>query len=213
MKIIDGNTVVSVAEMRQSDAWTIKNLTDSKTLMSRAGQAVVDNVDWNNCNDKKILIVCGKGNNAGDGYVIARLLKEKDYTPELMLLYSDSFSEDGKYFFDRCVDIGVSVTEFNREVDFSEYGIIVDCIFGTGFHGNATGKAAEIISKINESGAYVVSVDINSGLNGDTGLGEVFVKSDITISIGNYKYGHFTGNSSIAMKKKVNCDIGIVLQT
>ncbi len=213
MEIIEGNTVVSVDEMRKADAWTIKNMTDSKTLMSRAGQAVVNNVDWNICNNKKILIVCGKGNNAGDGYVIARLLKERDYTPELLLLYPDSFSEDGKYFFDKCVNLEITVSEYNSETDFSEYGIVVDCIFGTGFHGNASGKAAEVINKINESKAYVVSVDINSGLNGDTGLGEIFVKSDITISIGNYKYGHFIGNSSIAMKKKVNCDIGIALQT
>ena len=57
--------------------------------------------------------------------------------------------------------------------------------------------------------AYVVSADINSGLNGDTGLGTTYVKSDLTVSIGDFKYGHFRGLSKEAMKDKVNVDIGI----
>ena len=71
-----------------------------------------------------------------------------------------------------------------------------------------------LIEKINASGAYVVSADINSGLNGDTGdAGEdgVYVCSDLTVSIGYFKYGHFIGESEKAMKAKVNADIGISL--
>ena len=66
-----------------------------------------------------------------------------------------------------------------------------------------------MIEKINASGAYVVSADINSGLNGDTGLGSTYVRSDLTVSIGTFKYGHFRGLADEAMKEKVNCDIGI----
>ena len=66
-----------------------------------------------------------------------------------------------------------------------------------------------VIEKINESSAYIVSADINSGLNGDTGLGDLYVISDLTVSIGTYKYGHFLGRAKTAMKNKVNCDIGI----
>ena len=93
--------------------------------------------------------------------------------------------------------------------DYGRYKTIVDCIFGTGFKGEVKDPAKSAIRKINESGAYVVSADINSGLNGDTGLGNLYVISDLTVSIGTYKYGHFLGNADIAMKKKVNCDIGI----
>ena len=54
-----------------------------------------------------------------------------------------------------------------------------------------------------------MSADINSGLNGDTGLGDLYVRSDLTVSIGTFKYGHFLGNAKEAMKDKINCDIGI----
>lgn len=211
-EFIDGNLVVSVETMRKSDAWTIANLTDSKTLMARAGKAVFDSVDWNNRHYKKVAIVCGKGNNAGDGYVIAKLLKDSDIDVELILLYPENFSEDGKYYFDECVKSDVAFKTYENELIWEEYGIIVDCIFGTGFKGNAKGVVAKVIEDINSSGSYIVAVDINSGLNGDTGLGEVYIKSDLTVSIGTYKYGHFRGNAEIAMKNKVNCDIGIVIQ-
>ena len=62
-----------------------------------------------------------------------------------------------------------------------------------------------------EAGAFVVSADLNSGLNGDTGDGSLFVKSDLTVSIGEFKYGHFIGRADEAMKDKVNVDIGIVI--
>ena len=65
------------------------------------------------------------------------------------------------------------------------------------------------INTAGSSGTFVVSADINSGLNGDTGEGTLFVKSDLTVSIGEFKYGHFIGQADEAMKDKVNVDIGI----
>lgn len=209
---IDGNRVVSVETMRRSDSWTIANLTDSKTLMRRAGQAVFDSVDWRRLSGECVGIVCGKGNNAGDGYVLAEILNSHNIKCELILVWGEVFSEDGMYYFDKCCQQNINFYTYESDTDLSRYGILVDCIFGTGFHGNAEGTAAEVIHKINRTQAYVVAVDINSGLNGNTGLGEVYVKSDLTVSIGTYKYGHFRGNSNQAMANKVNCDIGIVIQ-
>ena len=193
---------VSTEVMRESDRWTIENLVSSKELMERAGKAIFAQTDWQG----PVGIICGKGNNAGDGFVVASLLKDRGIECEIVLLYSDSFSEDGKHFFDICVSKGIPVAEAG---DYSKYKTIVDCIFGTGFKGEVKEPARSAIEKINSSGAYVVSADINSGLNGDTGLGDLYVKSDLTVSIGTFKYGHFLGNADKAMKKKVNCDIGI----
>ena len=67
------------------------------------------------------------------------------------------------------------------------------------------------INAAGEAGTFVVSADLNSGLNGDTGEGSLFVKSDLTVSIGEFKYGHFIGRADEAMKDKVNVDIGIVI--
>ncbi len=193
---------VSTEVMRASDRWTIENLVPSRELMARAGKAIFDHVDW----EGPVGIICGKGNNAGDGFVVASLLKEHGIDCEIVLLFEDSFSEDGRYFYDKCVEKGITVVP---DGDYSRYKTIVDCIFGTGFRGEVKEPAKSAIEKINNSGAYVVCADINSGLNGDTGLGDQYVISDLTVSIGTFKYGHFLGNAKQAMKNKVNCDIGI----
>ena len=195
-------TCVSTAVMRESDRWTIENLVPSKELMARAGKAIFDQVEW----EGPVGIICGKGNNAGDGFVVASLLKDHGIDCEIVLLYEDAFSEDGRFFYDKCLEKGIrSVSEGN----YGAYRTILDCIFGTGFKGEVKEPAKSAIESINSSGAYVVSADINSGLNGDTGLGDLYVRSDLTVSIGTFKYGHFLGNAKEAMKDKVNCDIGI----
>ena len=193
---------VSTEVMRASDRWTIENLVPSKELMARAGKAIFEQADWKG----PVGIICGKGNNAGDGFVVASLLKDNGIDCEIVLLFEDSFSEDGRYFYDQCIGKGIPVVP---DGDYGRYKTILDCIFGTGFRGEVKEPAKSAIEKINSSGAYVVCADINSGLNGDTGLGDLYVISDLTVSIGKYKYGHFLGNSKHAMKNKVNCDIGI----
>jgi NAD(P)H-hydrate epimerase len=193
---------VSTEVMRASDKWTIENLVPSKELMERAGKAIFEQVDWKG----PVGIICGKGNNAGDGFVVASLLKDHGIDCEIVLLFEDAFSEDGRYFYDKCIEKGVRTVS---EGNYGAYSTVLDCIFGTGFKGEVKEPAKSAIEKINASGAYVVSADINSGLNGDTGLGDLYVISDLTVSIGTFKYGHFLGNANQAMKNKVNCDIGI----
>lgn len=195
-------TCVSTEVMRNSDRWTIENLVPSRELMERAGKAIFEQAEWK----APVGIICGKGNNAGDGFVVAGLLKDHGIDCEIVLLYEDSFSEDGRYFYDRCLEKGVPVV---KEGHYQKYNTILDAIFGTGFKGEVREPARSAIESINGSGAYVVCADINSGLNGDTGLGDLYVRSDLTVSIGTYKYGHFLGNADKAMKRRVNCDIGI----
>ena len=197
--------VTSVENMRLSDQRTIETKTPSKDLMYQAGKGIFGCVEWQG----KTLIVCGTGNNAGDGYVVSTLLKEQGKEVELMLL-EERFSPDGKYYFDKAKEAGVPHSVY-RGQDLAGYGTVLDCIFGTGFKGNVTGVAREVIEKINKSGAYVVSCDINSGLNGDSGMGELCVKSDLTVSIGDYKTGHFLNMAKDKIGALVNIDIGIDL--
>ena len=196
--------ILSVENMRKSDACTIANSTSGKELMLRAGKGVFESVVWK----APVAIVCGSGNNAGDGYVIAKLLHDSGITCTVILL-SDKFSEDGGYYFDICRDAGIEIKMWNVAVDLSEYSTVVDCIFGTGFAGSVRGAVRDAIEAVNRSGAYVVSVDINSGLGGDTGMAELCVKSDLTVSIGGFKPGHFLNMAKDVIKYKVNCDIGI----
>ena len=200
--------IISVEQMRRSDAYTIENFVPSKELMYRAANGVYESfMSWDN---KKIAIVVGGGNNGGDGYALAGILK-KNNIDSTIIKVSEKMSEDGKYYSDIAKELGVKAEMFTESTDLSSYEIIVDCILGTGFTGDVRGLAKDAIEAINESDAYVLSVDINSGMNGDTGEATLAVRSDLTVSIGYYKQGLFTEASKEYIKEMTNIDIGIVL--
>ncbi len=196
--------ILSVEAMRKSDARTIAGGVPGRELMFRAGKAIFEQAEWK----PPVAVVCGSGNNAGDGYVIAGFLQAAGIPCEVILLF-DRYSEDGAYYLTICREAGVPVRMWESGRSLAGFGTIVDCIFGTGFHGTVEGTAAEAIDRINESGAQVVSVDINSGLNGDSGLAEKCVRSDLTVSVGSFQPGHFLNMAKDVMKAKANCDIGI----
>ena len=107
--------------------------------------------------------------------------------------------------------MGVGMFSFDVDTDLSKYDVIVDCILGTGFVGDVRGAAHDAIEAINKSGAYVISVDIPSGMNGDTGEASLAVVSDFTVSIGFIKQGLVTDAAKKYIKALTNVDIGIVL--
>lgn len=196
--------VLSVENMRQSDAYAVANYASSRDLMFLAGKSVFENVQWK----APVAIICGIGNNAGDGYVLAKLLYDANIICHIILI-EEKFSKDGEFFFSICKNNGVPIDIWDDDIDLTNYATIVDCIFGTGFKGSVRGNIKEVIEAINHSKSYVVSVDINSGLDGDNGMSNLCVKSDLTISIGNFKTGHFLSMAKDVMKNKINCDIGI----
>ncbi len=231
-------TVLSAEDMRASDAACIAAGTPGIERMARAGKAIFDAVWGENGALSKCVagadrgleragspaaVVCGTGNNAGDGYVLALELK-KHGIPCRIFLLREKLSADGGYYFEKCKAAGIPWEICGPETDFSGCAVIADCIFGTGFKDRPEGLAAEIIRKINAAGseagtegsgrsghtpAFVVSADINSGLNSDTGMGDIFVRSDLTVSIGCFKPGHFLNMAKDAMAQKLNADIGI----
>ena len=200
--------VLSVDNMRKSDAHTIASGVSGKELMYRAATGVVDAMCKNKLFTEPVAIVCGAGNNAGDGYAIAKILHDKNIACTIFRL-SDKVSPDGSFYLNQCLDNKIDVLFCNDDTNFCGYNTIIDCLFGTGFKGDVRGLAAQIIEKINVSKAYVVSVDINSGLDGDNGLSQLCVKSDLTVSIGDFKPGHFLNQAKDVMKSKCNVDIGI----
>ena len=197
-------TVVSTDLMRKSDAAEIAAGTPSRELMRRAGEAVYQSYPWKG----RVAILCGVGNNAGDGYVLALCLSKAGIPCRLILL-EKSFSTDGLHYFEKCMKRGIPWTLFSEDTDFCEDREIADCIFGTGFHGEANGLAARMIEKANRSGLPVVAVDINSGMNGDSGSGRNAIRSDITVAIGSYKTGHFLGDAKDMIGRLSCVDIGI----
>ena len=208
--------VLSVKEMRDADAYTIKNLVDSKELMYRAGEAIFYVGDWNI--GDKVLIAAGSGNNAGDGYVVADLLNIEGIEVEILLI-KDKFSEDGKYYFNRCLQKDIKYTVLDENADyntlrgkFDSYDYVLDCIYGTGFTGEVREPVYSLIKALNDSKASIVSADINSGMNGDTGESNICVNSDLTVSIGFLKKGLVSEEGKKHIGKLVNMDIGIIIE-
>ena len=195
---------VSVANMRESDRKTIENHVPSLTLMYRAAMGVYRAAPW--CGD--IAIAVGSGNNGGDGFALAYILKSNGVDCRVITL-SDKMSPDSAHFAEKAKALGVPVASYSDGA-FSESDIIVDCLLGTGFHGSVREPYASAIREINAAGAYVVSVDINSGMNGDTGEAELAVRSDLTVTIGFVKNGMLAANAGDYMKRLVVTDIGIV---
>lgn len=200
-------TILPVRSMRESDAATIRSGVPSRELMYRAGVGIFEAAEWRG----EVAIVAGSGNNAGDGYVLALLLADAG-RPCRIFRVSDRFSEDGAYYHGLCAARGIPSERFTEETDLSGYGTVVDCLLGTGFCGEVTGMtkcAIEAINAAGEGGAYVVSADINSGLDGDSGCAVTAVRSDLTVSVEHFQPGHFLGSAKDLMKARVSVGIGI----
>ena len=196
--------LLSVGEMRMSDAIAISSFVPGMELMRRAGEGIFHAAEWKT----PVAVVCGTGNNAGDGYVAAMMLQDAGIPCEI-LLQEEKFTPDGKFWFGCCEAKKIPVRTWAETESLEGYGSVLDCIFGTGFHGKAEGEAARMIRLINASGAYVVSADINSGLNGDSGMADEAVRSDLTVCIGSWKPGHFLNMAGDLIGDKVCVDIGI----
>ncbi len=203
--------IVSVEMMRRADENTISSGVLQFELMERAGRAVFEAVQefcgWNG----KVAIVCGTGNNAGDGYVLADLLRKRNVDVTIFLL-KEKFSACGEHYFNICKNENIKNEICSSKTDFCSYDIIVDAILGTGFSGKLDEIVKNVIQEINNSNAKVISIDINSGLNGNTGLADFAIKSDLTVSIGSLKSGLILNQAKDYIGTLVNKDIGIKIK-
>ena len=196
---------ISVENMRLSDAETIKNYVPSLTLMHRAAYGVFLSRDWS----APVAIVAGSGNNGGDGFALACILHQEGIACTVFTV-SSRLSEDSAYYAEKAKAAGVPVCGFVPGC-LSGFTAVVDCLLGTGFSGSVRENYRAAIEEINASSAFVVSVDINSGMNGDSGEAELAVRSDLTVTIGFVKNGLVTENAGNYMKRLVCTDIGICL--
>ncbi len=183
--------ILSIEQVREADAYTIKNEpVDSIDLMERAAKVCYKWMTKNFASTDRIKIFCGLGNNGGDGLAIARLLVKKDYRVEVFVLrYSDKSSED--------FDINLDNLKYQKKVKISEISKadelpekldcdwIVDAVFGSGLSKPITGFIAEVIEYLNHQNAKVAAIDIPSGLFADKpsiDSGGAIILADITLT-------------------------------
>lgn len=196
---------ISVENMRQSDAYTIAAFVPGKVLMYRAAMGIFLASTW----EGNTAILVGSGNNGGDGYALACILKEKGFRCRIFTV-SEPKTPDSLYYAQMAENAGISISPYECGC-LKGFDILVDCLLGTGFRGEVRGKYRTVIGEINASGAFVVCADINSGMNGDSGEASLAVQSDLTVTIGYVKTGLVAPNAGKYMKRLVCADIGIVL--
>lgn len=197
--------VVSVEQMRSSDAYTIKHHVSGKELMYRAAYGVYLAGKWKG----RIAIVTGTGNNGGDGYALGCIMADDSITCTIIAL-GDAMTEDSRYYRKMAEEKGINILPYIAGA-LDDYDIVVDCLLGTGFRGCPRDRYRIAIEEMDRIGAYVISVDINSGMDGDTGRAECAVHSDLTVTIGYVKQGLIASCAGEHINKLVCVDIGITL--
>ena len=185
--------VVTAAEMREIDRITIdKYGVPALVLMERAALAVAAKVE-ELCPGRKVLILCGSGNNGGDGLAAARNLHNRGYhVKAIMLSKAASFSPDCKAQYEAARKTGVTI-EFRKTLSSADFhgAFVVDAIFGTGLSRPVTGDLAALFRSVNAADLPVLAVDIPSGISADSGevLGEA-IRAGHTVTFGLPKRGH-----------------------
>ncbi len=184
----------------------------SIVLMENAALACVNELKKDFCDlkDKRVAIFCGKGNNGGDGFTIARHLYNMGVKVSVYLVCGNEFMGDAKINFDIIkkmdVDIDVVSDTENLRYIIRANDIIIDAIYGTGIHGTVGGISYDVINEINENSGYTMSVDVPSGINSDSGeVCGICIKADKTVTFAAYKVGmlmfpaaDYTGSVTVA---------------
>jgi ADP-dependent NAD(P)H-hydrate dehydratase / NAD(P)H-hydrate epimerase len=185
--------VLTATETAVLDRETEARGTPVETLMERAGRAVARAAAdlMGGTYGRRIVVVCGKGNNGGDGLVAARYLARWGSSPVAVLLAgADELRGPAAANLGRLEARSVAFSRERLARELGRADSAVDAVFGTGFRGGAEGPHAEAIELLNGSGVPVVAVDVPSGVEGDTGaVRGPAVRAEVTVTFGGPKVG------------------------
>jgi len=200
----------SAEQAREIDQWaqTETKITGFQ-LMSKAASAVMCVIRQQYPSVKNITVVCGSGNNAGDGYLLAKLAIQENYVVTLVAIsHPDYLSGDAALAKQAYIQVGGLIStnyELGRQSD-----LIVDALLGTGLDRLVIGSYAAMIKQINHSAVPVLAIDIPSGLNANTGnIMGCAIQADHTITFIVYKKGLFTGLAAEYCGKVIFADLTI----
>ncbi len=213
--------ILNSAEMKRIDQKTIQQVgIPGIVLMENAGLQMVRAIEdmRQPTSPMKVAIFCGKGNNGGDGYVVARHLYNRGHKPLIILLgRRKEINGDAKINLNIALNMGIELLEVptpqlwqNQKLLLQSFDLIVDAMLGTGLSKPVTGFYKQIIEEINRSGVTVASVDIPSGLSADTSqvIGTA-VKAALTVTFACPKYAHILPPAEEYVGKLVVADISV----
>ena len=199
--------ILTVAQCYEADAYAAAHGVPTLTLMENAGRAVADAIEarWA---PLTVALLCGPGNNGGDGFVVARLLRQRGWDVRLAMLGGrDALKGDAAVMAGRWS----GDDEPPSSTIFDDVTLIVDALFGAGLSRPLEGAAAKLATALNKSAIPVVAIDVPSGIAGDTGvaLGGLCIEADLTVTFFRKKPAHLLMPAREFCGEIVVADIGI----
>ena len=187
--------VLNTEQMREADRLTIEDIgIPSIVLMENAGRQAVAAMEaaFEDLGTSRVAVICGRGNNGGDGFVIARTLLQRGVDTEVFLLGSVAdVRGDARMNLEVLGRIGMTVIEITNaqewELHFTELtdcDLVVDAILGTGFHGRLAGFLETVVADLNSLGVPIVAIDLPTGVSADSALVEgPAVEASMTVTL------------------------------
>ena len=201
---------VNAAQMKAADQYTIQKLgVPSLELMEHAAQACVQVLEDEKFDLSHVCVVCGSGNNGGDGFAIARILQNNRYSVETFCVGNpEHYTEETQEQMHRLQECGGKITYGMPQED--SYSVIIDAVFGVGLSRKVEGRYRQVIEQMNRMRGTKFAVDIPSGLSATTGciLGCAF-KADYTVTFQLKKIGLELSQGRTMAGKVIVPDIGI----
>ena len=182
--------IYTAAQMREREQQAVARGTTFLQLMENAGQSAAHDILRRYPAPEHALIVCGKGNNGGDGLVIARVLAEQGWQVDVMLAMGEKLSELAETNRKR-LTFPLRQTKELAEILSASPALIIDAIFGTGFGGALPDTVAHLCRQINNADGVKIALDLPSGLNSDTGDADADTfRADLTYAFAARKPAH-----------------------
>lgn len=212
----------SAQQVRDADSFAINTIAiPSIILMENAARSIFETILGNTNTDsgfRNVGIVCGKGNNGGDGFALARHFLNNEFTVKLISLGAEEELKGDALINFRITKNLLNLYPQSKLIVFEnikdlslleDCNIIIDAMLGTGSRGELTEPYREIVAKLNQLNAFKVAVDLPTGLDLNNSAGELIFSADLTVTLSEYKSGLFYGKGYSSCGNIIKGDIGI----
>ena len=197
--------ILSIKDIKKIEIQEFKKRGNSFSLMIDAGINSAKKITKLISKQQQVTVICGPGNNAGDGFVISNYLNEKNYKVDLFCLQKKSYKGDALKALNQLKIKTQNISKFK----FLKDSILIDCVFGLGLNRPISGKLKSVILRMNKSNK-IISIDIPSGVHGDTGkVSGCAIRAHTTLALHAKKIGHTINPGKKYCGKIKVIDIGI----
>lgn len=204
---------VTAARMKELERAADEAGLSYRQMMENAGYQAFEAIERRCPQLKSVAVFAGKGNNGGDGFVVARLLQEDGASVRVILCEGAPATEDALFEYERLEDVEIWLIDelgVSQEAELLACDVVVDALYGTGFHGALRQNGLRAADMMNRASGLVCSLDLPSGVNADTGeVADGAVKAGLTVTFHARKQGQDAPRAVMHCGEIVVADIGI----